>query len=234
MKYFTRAIALLALFAFLSVPSLYSTICRERLTSIMENVKSIAGSCDCIDNIISLENCLKDDSCMMCDDLIVRALEEAIMLLEKNHRKIKSDSLLNRLVSEIENSYKNAASGQTLNVNGDANIQGNLSVNGTISTNQTIVSPLRIEWARVSDAGKLLDHSAGVQSVTKSGAGLYKIIITPSINVGTPALIVTSESPQITANATVTASDKNQTIIQVTTNGVNAPFNIAIFAAQNV
>ena len=88
----------------------------------------------------------------------------------------------------------------------------------------------RIEWARIADDGTLLDHSNGVQSVSKLGTGSYEITYVPGLII-TPAVSVTPEAASISSYATVISSDATQTIIDVET-GVDAPFDIVVFGLQ--
>ncbi len=134
--------------------------------------------------------------------------------------------------------YTNA----NMNIAGDAYIAGSAHVTNTIYTNQPVRmganvaaasydTATRMEWARVDAAGNLLDHSAGVVSVSQTGAGLYEITVVPGMIVN-PAILVSTESPAIFANYSIVSSDALQTVFVINSNGVDAPFSVMACGLQ--
>lgn len=122
-----------------------------------------------------------------------------------------------------------------INVAANANIAGSAYVNGTVYTNQPVAmgahvaagsynTATRIEWARVDADGTLLDHSAGVASVNKTGAGLYEITLIPGMIIS-PAVLVSTELPALSANYSIVSSDASQTVLVINSNGIDTPFS---------
>lgn len=149
--------------------------------------------------------------------------------------------LLNDLTEEIDNCYKLLGIARNLVVDDNAQIN-TLNVTGAAQFGSTITLPhqtlaagsyqtaTRLEWARVNAKGALLNNSNGVHSVTRTKVGTYQVILAPALD--NPAIITTAASPQIVANYTTVTSNATQTIITVSTNGIDAEFGIIISGLQ--